>query len=147
MSKPEWGEKRICPKCSMKYYDFNKSPIVCPCPEAFEFDPDLLLKSRKGRGFTAKIDESENKETVNTEEISKDDIEGLETEDSQILPLEENDDDEELSANLDKDMSKDIDENEGNEILSSTNDIDFDDESLDDDTSVSLEVEEDEDKK
>ena len=47
MSKPEWGIKRVCPSCSIKYYDFNKSPIICPKCE-FEFDPDLLLKSRKG---------------------------------------------------------------------------------------------------
>ena len=56
MSKKEWGIKRICPSCGIKYYDFNKSPIVCPeCN--FEFDPDLLLKSRKGRTISNKVEE------------------------------------------------------------------------------------------
>ena len=56
MSKKEWGIKRICPSCGIKYYDFNKSPIVCPeCN--FEFDPDLLLKSRKGRTVSNKVEE------------------------------------------------------------------------------------------
>ena len=55
MSKPEWGIKRVCPSCSIKYYDFNKNPIICPKCE-FEFDPDLLLKSRKGRSIATKTE-------------------------------------------------------------------------------------------
>ena len=58
MSKPEWGIKRVCPSCSIKYYDFNKNPIVCPKCE-FEFDPDLLLKSRKGRSIATKTENDE----------------------------------------------------------------------------------------
>ena len=54
MAKPEWGRKRTCQVCGKKYYDFNKSPIICPCPEAVEFDSDLLLRSRKGRGLSSK---------------------------------------------------------------------------------------------
>ncbi|WP_417452496.1 FYDLN acid domain-containing protein [Kiloniella sp.] len=30
MSKPEWGSKRTCLSCKAKFYDFLKSPIVCP---------------------------------------------------------------------------------------------------------------------
>jgi len=29
MPKPEWGTKRTGP-CGTKFYDFNKSPIICP---------------------------------------------------------------------------------------------------------------------
>ena len=29
MAKPEWGTKRIGP-CGTKFYDFNKSPVICP---------------------------------------------------------------------------------------------------------------------
>ena len=29
MAKPEWGKKRTGP-CGTKFYDFNKSPIICP---------------------------------------------------------------------------------------------------------------------
>ena len=56
MSKTEWGIKRVCPSCGTKYYDFNKNPIICPKCE-FEFDPDLLLKSRKGRSIATKTEE------------------------------------------------------------------------------------------
>ena len=30
MSKPEWGEKRECPECGARFYDLNRSQIVCP---------------------------------------------------------------------------------------------------------------------
>ena len=30
MAKPEWGRKRTCQVCGKKYYDLNKSPIICP---------------------------------------------------------------------------------------------------------------------
>ena len=30
MAKPELGTKRLCGSCSAKFYDLNKSPIVCP---------------------------------------------------------------------------------------------------------------------
>ncbi len=48
MSKPEWGTKRICQSCAIKFYDFGRSPIVCPkCSTVF--DPETLLKSRRSR--------------------------------------------------------------------------------------------------
>ena len=51
MAKPEWGIKRTCQVCGKKYYDLNKSPIICPCPEAVEFDPNHYLRTRKGKMF------------------------------------------------------------------------------------------------
>ncbi len=48
MAKAEWGLKRICHSCGTRYYDMRRAPIVCPkC--ATEFDPEALLKSRRGR--------------------------------------------------------------------------------------------------
>ncbi|MFZ4761471.1 MAG: TIGR02300 family protein [Alphaproteobacteria bacterium] len=48
MAKPEWGFKRICPSCGTRYYDLTKNPPTCPkC--ATVYDPDALLKSRRGR--------------------------------------------------------------------------------------------------
>ena len=48
MNEIELGVKRRCVSCGTKFYDFFKSPIKCPNCGA-EFDPDQLLKSRKGR--------------------------------------------------------------------------------------------------
>ncbi len=48
MVSAELGQKRRCFSCGMKFYDFNKSPITCPeCGS--EFDPENLLKSRRGK--------------------------------------------------------------------------------------------------
>ena len=55
MAKPEWGRKRTCQVCGKKYYDLNKSPIICPCPEAVEFDPNDYLKQEKVRVFLQKL--------------------------------------------------------------------------------------------
>lgn len=36
MANPELGTKRICAGCSVKFYDLNKTPIVCPaCATVF----------------------------------------------------------------------------------------------------------------
>ncbi|MDC0564530.1 TIGR02300 family protein [Alphaproteobacteria bacterium] len=48
MVSAELGQKRRCFSCGIKFYDFNKSPITCPeCGS--EFDPENLLKSRRGK--------------------------------------------------------------------------------------------------
>ncbi len=30
MPKPEWGAKRACASCGARFYDLNRTPIVCP---------------------------------------------------------------------------------------------------------------------
>ena len=48
MAKTELGLKRACLSCNMRFYDFKRSPIICPgC--STEFDPENLLKGRKSR--------------------------------------------------------------------------------------------------
>ncbi|OFW82787.1 MAG: TIGR02300 family protein [Alphaproteobacteria bacterium GWF2_58_20] len=48
MAKPEWGIKRICPHCEIRYYDLGKNPPVCPSCKGV-YDAELMLKSRKSR--------------------------------------------------------------------------------------------------
>ena len=48
MPKAELGLKRSCLSCAMKFYDFNRTPIICPGCGA-EFDPEALVRSRRGR--------------------------------------------------------------------------------------------------
>ena len=52
MAKAELGLKRSCLSCGMKFYDFGRTPIICPGCQA-EFDPESLVRSRWGRA-TAK---------------------------------------------------------------------------------------------
>jgi len=48
VANPKWGTKRICQSCGTKFYDLQKSPILCPSCGT-EFDPEALLKSRRPR--------------------------------------------------------------------------------------------------
>ena len=110
MSKPEWGIKRVCPSCSIKYYDFNKNPIICPKCE-FEFDPDLLLKSRKGRSIATKTEVNEVSSDVQKEEETlEDDINSIEN-DEDILEIDDETDvqDNDIDNNIDKNINTDDD--------------------------------------
>ena len=116
MAKPEWGKKRICPACNTKYYDFNKSPIVCPSCST-EFDPDIYLRSRKGKSLSSKV-VVENSQNISEEETNLDDIEidaneEVVTDDDPLLEInKENQDPEaEVEINIDDDISF-IDEDE-----------------------------------
>jgi uncharacterized protein (TIGR02300 family) len=46
--KPEWGLKRTCQSCGVRFYDLNHEQIVCPKCEAV-YDAEAVLKSRRGR--------------------------------------------------------------------------------------------------
>ena len=48
MAKADLGLKRTCLSCGMRYYDFNRTPIVCPGCQT-EFDPEAVIRSRRGR--------------------------------------------------------------------------------------------------
>ena len=111
MSNPEWGIKRVCPSCSIKYYDFNKSPIICPKCE-FEFDPDLLLKSRKGRSIATKTEVNEVSSDVKKEEETlEEDINSIEN-DEDILEIDDETDiqDDNIEDNIDKKINSDNDD-------------------------------------
>ena len=48
MAKVELGLKRTCQSCDMRFYDFKRSPIICPgC--GTEFNLENLLRGRKSR--------------------------------------------------------------------------------------------------
>ena len=129
MSKPEWGIKRVCPSCSIKYYDFNKSPIICPKCE-FEFDPDLLLKSRKGRSIAAKTEVNEVSSDVQKEE---------ETLENDINSIENNEDILEIDDETDI-QDSDIDNNLDKKINTEGDDIEIIDDGLDDKDNFSIEI-------
>ena len=48
MAKPEWGVKRACLACGARFYDMQKSPIVCPSCETV-FDPEAIFRPRRNR--------------------------------------------------------------------------------------------------
>jgi len=48
VAKPEWGSKRVCLNCGARFYDMNRTPIVCPACEAV-LDPAANSKPRRSR--------------------------------------------------------------------------------------------------
>ena len=123
MAKPEWGRKRTCQACGKKYYDLNKSPIICPCcPEAVEFDPDIYLKTRKGKNLSTKAVSEKNKnmseDISNIDDIETDTDDEVVSDDDPLLDINTENQDTETEAgvelNIDEDISF-IDEDDINE--------------------------------
>ena len=65
MAKAELGKKRVCLACKMRFYDFDRNPIICPgC--GVEFDPQLYTKSQKSpKAVQAEIEENETTDEAN----------------------------------------------------------------------------------
>jgi uncharacterized protein (TIGR02300 family) len=97
VAKPEWGTKRICPSCGIRYYDLLRRPVICPkC--ATPFDPEAFLKSRRTRPAAPVEKEREPIEAdeLDTEVETEEDGETV-VEEEEALPIEEaEEEDEEL---------------------------------------------------
>ena len=97
MAKPEWGKKRSCSACNTKYYDFNKSPIICPSC-GIEFDPDKYLRSRKGKSLSPKNALESNEDISNLDVIEAD--EEVVSDDDPILDISKDDKDTDGEAEI-----------------------------------------------
>ena len=132
MAKPEWGKKRICPYCNTKYYDLNKSPIICPSCGA-EFNPNDYLKSKKGKNVPLKAsvedDNDLTKDIENIDDIEIDNDSEVVSDDDPLLEI--NKEDQNVIADDEIDMDKDV------------SFID-DDEITEDDNGINVEINEDE---
>src|SRR6516164_2932437 len=63
ISKPARGTKRVCPSCGARFYDLNRTPIVCPvCQSIYQAAPPPPPSRRWGRAQPAearKVEEPE----------------------------------------------------------------------------------------
>ena len=106
MAHKNLGRKRRCASCGIKFYDLTKTPAICPACGT-EFDPEILLKSRRGRA-AAKVDEAKTpskEEDVNDDEVvEKAENDEFENDDDEVLASESDlisisaDDDEETGS-------------------------------------------------
>ena len=122
MAKPELGIKRLCPNCGAKYYDLNKSPILCPrCGSPF--DPHMLAKARPA--MAAEVDD----EVEEEEELEAGPVfvplEDADEPDGDVMPdIEE--------ADIDDDGPDDTfleeDEDEGDDVSDLIGDVDDEEE-------------------
>ena len=100
MAKADLGIKRACLSCGMKFYDFNRTPIICPgC--STEFSLENLLTSRKGRSAL--------KSTVSKAQAKK--SEDVEDQDKNVHDDEDGDDENaEQNAGIGEEDNLDYDE-------------------------------------
>ena len=93
MAKADLGLKRTCLSCGMRYYDFNRTPIICPGCQT-EFDPEAVIRSRRGRATpkSAKSAEKPLAEPANEEAISTDNTAGASSGEAN-MEFDGNDDD------------------------------------------------------
>ncbi|MGO9004358.1 MAG: TIGR02300 family protein [Beijerinckiaceae bacterium] len=67
MAKPELGNKHQCQQCGTKFFDLNKSPIICPkCGAAFHLA--LARSSRAGAAEDEERDTETEAELVSLDE-------------------------------------------------------------------------------
>ena len=112
VAKPEWGSKRICQSCGAKFYDFGKTPIVCPACNA-TFDPEAVLKSRRGKlpvqkekvkPAKSKADEQHDEAVMDDDDIALDEEES----DDEALVEDASDlEEEDLEVEVESDDDKD----------------------------------------
>lgn len=81
MSAADLGQKRRCNACGMKFYDFKKSPITCPSCNA-EFDPDSLLKSRRGRASAKQEEKAPSKADDSNDQLLEDNSDEFDNDDN-----------------------------------------------------------------
>ena len=115
MAKPEWGTKRTGP-CGTKFYDFNKSPIICPSCGGEVITNKVKNKVTKIKEKSSD-DLPQNKEDNNEDDISvllDDDINNVGVEND--IKLSENEKDDELQDVIHDDHSLDIEDHENIEV-------------------------------
>ena len=78
MAKPDLGTKRLCAGCGAKYYDLNRTPIVCPKCETVFVVPVVTSRARpeaKPVPVPVPVAEAVVPETADAEFVSLDDAE------------------------------------------------------------------------
>ena len=77
MAKVDLGIKRLCGSCGTRFYDFRRTPILCPGCSA-EFDPNHIVKSRKSRSASkasekaAALDDDDALDIIDDDELDDD---------------------------------------------------------------------------
>jgi len=125
MAKAELGVKRVCLSCGMRFYDFKRTPIVCPGCNS-EFDPENPGKGRKtraaskstGKALEGAVDDADNLDLMDDDDLDDDAV--------ILAKTKGGDDDDDMDFDEDDDI--DVDDADGPGIIQ--DDLDDDDELL-----------------
>ena len=97
MAKPEWGEKRVCLDCGAKFYDMQRSPIVCPTCDT-EFVPVVTGRSSRAKAPAPKPEPKKPAVADEDAALITDDDDDEDLPDDPALDILDDDDDEEDDA-------------------------------------------------
>ena len=119
MPKPEWGTKRTGP-CGTKFYDFNKSPIICPgCGgEIITHDVKIINKNELD-----KTPRNNSKEHLSIEDRTKNTDLDSGILDDEVINDEVINDDVSLNEALESEHENSISDDEDINLISDDNDI------------------------
>lgn len=86
MVKPEWGTKRTCPKCGVRFYDLGQEdPVTCiECGN--EWTPEPVLKSKQPIPFDEQDDKKKDKDDKESDSDLADDDDELDDIDDNASP-------------------------------------------------------------
>jgi uncharacterized protein (TIGR02300 family) len=110
MPKEEWGVKRVCPSCQVRFYDLQKDPLTCPsCEHEFSLES---LTGNKSRTMQADKPDAQNKDNVvdDAEEVVLEDDEDEADADLGDDVLEDDDDEDTVSLDELADVAADDDD-------------------------------------
>lgn len=125
------GLKRICMNCGARFYDLDKSPIICPSCDT-EYTGEIKVKSRRGR---PPAEETVAKKAVKAAPVVEEDDE-----------IEDIDADDDIVSLDDVDEDEDDDSDEDDIVLTDDLDATFDDLEDEEDDLEDEEEDEDDDK-
>jgi len=108
MPNEEWGVKRACPKCAVRFYDLQNDPMTCPSCGA-EFSVESLLDTGKSRVAASKEVKSAAPEVDEADVLLNDD-----DDDDDVAATDDDllDDDDDDTVNLEEiaDVAKEDDD-------------------------------------
>lgn len=95
MAKPELGTKRHCQACEARFFDLNRSPIVCPkCATVFKPVAPVAARAAARAAPVVRDDEEKETDTVEAETVSLEDAEAGEGAVPADVDVDAEDDDE-----------------------------------------------------
>ncbi|WP_212525197.1 TIGR02300 family protein [Actibacterium sp. MT2.3-13A] len=96
MPKEEWGVKRVCPKCSVRFYDLQRDPMTCPsCAHSFTLESlnsgisrTLVADKSAAKAKAAPAEELEDEAVLDDGDVDLDD-DVLDDEDDDNVSLDD----------------------------------------------------------
>ncbi|SHO66079.1 TIGR02300 family protein [Pseudoxanthobacter soli DSM 19599] len=110
MAKAELGTKRHCPNCGTRYYDLNRTPILCPkCGTVFDVGSAVRPEKVAKMAAVVADDPEVEDEVVDVELVSLEDADA-ETAGVEDVPDIEDEQIEDIGAEEDTFLEEDDDE-------------------------------------